>query len=110
VNLSNHGQHRFSAACWTELTGVPQSSGAWAQNPAMRMNKVLPGKARQDGNSFVVNEGAPDLFPVMSLVKEWCTRREASERRAFALNAIFLYNTLKLPRFLCLTNCPLNSI
>jgi hypothetical protein len=32
----------------------------------------------------MVNEGAPDLFPVMSLVKEWFTLRERRERRAFA--------------------------
>jgi hypothetical protein len=62
------------------------------------------------GNSFIVNEGAPDLFPVMSLVKEWFTRRERGQSRAFALNAIFSYNTLKILYLLSLTNCPLNSI
>ena len=45
----------------------------------MTMNRVLPRKARRDGNSFMVNEGAPDLFPVMSLVKERFTRREGEE-------------------------------
>jgi len=67
-----------------------------AQNPATKMNKVSPRKRAPDGNSFMINEGAPDLFPVMSLVKEWFTRRETGERRAFALNTIFLYNALNL--------------
>ncbi len=48
---------------------------------------VAAQEPRHDGNSFMVNEGAPDLFPVMSLVKEWFTRREARERRAFDLTA-----------------------
>jgi hypothetical protein len=51
-------------------------------------------------NPMLVNKSTPDLFPVMSLVKEWFTRRRTEERRAFALNAIFLSNALKLPYLL----------
>jgi hypothetical protein len=58
----------------------------------------------------MVNRSAPDLFPVMSLVKEWFTRRRTEARRAFALNAIFLSNELKLLYLLWLANWPLNSI
>jgi hypothetical protein len=58
----------------------------------------------------MVNEGTLELFPVMSLVKEWFTQRETMESRAFALNAIFLHNPLKLLHLLWLANCPLNSI
>jgi hypothetical protein len=33
----------------------------------------------------VVNGRAPELFPVMSLVKKWFARRELEKRRAFDL-------------------------
>jgi len=46
-------------------------------------------------NPMLVNRSAPDLFPVMSLVKKWFTPRETSSVAALALNAIFLNNALK---------------
>jgi hypothetical protein len=63
---------------------------------------------RRDVNGFVVNRGAPDLFPVMSLVKKEFTRREIEERRAFGRGGAICYNALKRRDILFLTNCPLN--
>jgi hypothetical protein len=54
-----------------------------AQSPDIRVNKALPDGLRRDVHHFVVNRGAPELFPVMSLVKKWFTPREMEERRAF---------------------------
>ena len=47
-----------------------------AQSPAIRVNGSLRGGARHDGNHFVVNRSAPELFPVMCLVKNSFIRRE----------------------------------
>jgi len=52
----------------------------------------------------VVNRTAPELFPVMSLVKKRFTPRETGSVAAFALNAMFLYKILKLLHILWLTN------
>jgi hypothetical protein len=38
---------------------------------------------RHNVNRFVVNKSAPELFPVMCLIKKWFIRRRAKERRAF---------------------------
>ena len=38
--------------------------------------------------------GAPELFPVMSLVSVWFTRRETEERRAFHRIGISRYKSL----------------
>jgi len=46
----------------------------------------------------------------MSLVKKWFTPRETGSVAAFALNAIFSHNALKLCDLLWLANWPLNSI
>jgi len=61
-----------------------------------------------DVNGFVVNGSAPELFPVMSLVKKEFTRREIEERRAFGRGGAICYNVLKILDILFLTNCPLN--
>ena len=44
-------------------------------------------------NADMVNRGAPELFPVMCLVKKWFTRREVEERRAFGPIGIACHNT-----------------
>jgi hypothetical protein len=65
---------------------------------------------RHNVHHFVVNRGAPELFPVMSLVKKEFTRREIEERRAFGREGATCYNILKKRDILFLTNCPLNLI
>ena len=58
------------------------ANGATA--PAARL--LVNGSFAAPGfNTKVVNRSAPDLFPVMSLVKNQFTRRESEERRAFDL-------------------------
>ena len=76
--------------------------------PAVRVNGSLPGGTRHNVHRFVVNKGAPDLFPVMSLVKKEFTRREMEERRAFGWGGAICYNLLKRLDILSLTNYPLN--
>jgi hypothetical protein len=69
--------------------------GSGADGVSPRHNDKWP-VARVHVNPILVSRTAPDLFPVMSLVKEWFTRRRTEEHRAFALSWIFLSNTLKL--------------
>jgi hypothetical protein len=65
---------------------------------------------RHDVYRFVVNGSAPELFPVMSLVRIWFTRRETEERLAFDWAGVTCYKALKVLDILFLTNCPLNRI
>jgi hypothetical protein len=50
---------------------------------------------RHDVYRFVVKGSAPELFPVMSLVRIWFTRRETEERRAFDRAGAVCYKALK---------------
>jgi hypothetical protein len=59
---------------------------------ALAMNGSLP---RPSVNAKVVNENAPELFPVMYLVKIWFIRRGAEGRRAFDQIEISWNNFLK---------------
>jgi len=59
-------------------------------------------------NMNVVNRRGPDLFPVMSLVKEWFTRREREMRRGPRLDGMSFHKALKIRYLLSLTNWPLN--
>ena len=63
---------------------------------------------RQDVHRFVVNRGAPELFPVTYLVKNRFTRREAQARCAFDRTAMSRHKPLKPINLLSLINCPLN--
>jgi hypothetical protein len=63
---------------------------------------------RPDVYRFVVKGRAPELFPVMSLVRIWFTRRETEERRAFDQAGATCYKALKMLDILFLANCPLN--
>jgi hypothetical protein len=65
---------------------------------------------RRGVHHFVVNRGAPELFPVMGLVTIWFIPREAEERRAFGRIGAICRKSLKIIRILSLTNCPLNLI
>jgi hypothetical protein len=47
-------------------------------------------------NPKTVNKSAPELFPVMSLVKKEFTGREREERRAFDRPGMICYNSLKM--------------
>ena len=65
-------------------------------------------RLRPDVYRFVVKGSAPELFPVMSLVRIWLTRCETGERRAFDWARTTCYKALKMLDILSLTNCPLN--
>jgi hypothetical protein len=55
---------------------------------------------RHDVHRFVVNGSAPELFPVMCLVKKQFTRRGREERRALDWTGMICYNSLKKLVFL----------
>jgi hypothetical protein len=74
---------------------------------AARLNVNHP-FAAPSVNMNVVNRRGPDLFPVMSLVKEWFTRREMEMRRALRLDGMSFRKALKIISLLSLTNWPLN--
>jgi hypothetical protein len=63
---------------------------------------------RHDVHRFVVNGSAPELFPVMWLIKKLFIGRKTKERHAFDRTGINGYSSLKAIGFLCLTKCPLN--
>ncbi|MGA9547807.1 MAG: hypothetical protein WBS14_09045, partial [Rhodomicrobium sp.] len=63
---------------------------------------------RHDVYRFVVKGSAPELFPVMSLVRIWFTRCDPEERRAFDRAGAICYKALKALGILSLTNYPLN--
>jgi hypothetical protein len=59
-------------------------------------------------NTKMVNRAAPDLFPVMSLVKKEFTLREEGARQPFRSDRVSFRKTLKIIDLLSLINWPLN--
>jgi hypothetical protein len=84
----------------------PSSTGH--SRPRGARKRIVAGRGmRHNVNGFVVNKSAPELFPVIYLIKKWFTRRKAKERRAFDRTGINDYSSLKTISFLCLRKCPL---
>jgi len=61
---------------------------------AARLNVNHP-FAAPSVNMNVVNRRGPDLFPVISLVRIWFTRRERKMRRALRLDGMSFHKVLK---------------
>ena len=63
---------------WGEMTLFQTAaSHRKAQSAAMIVNGSLRTGLRHKVYRFVVNGSAPELFPVMSFVKKWFTRRKS---------------------------------
>ncbi|MGB9165305.1 MAG: hypothetical protein WCC41_12755 [Rhodomicrobium sp.] len=112
ASVAGVAPRRPCLASHEDLRCLKQASPIWPPDclPRRRSRRAFgkPFVATPGFNTKVVNRSAPDLFPVMSLVRIWFTAFETEERRAFDWARVIYYKALKMLDILSLTNCPLN--